>query len=129
MGSSLNLTTMSLNLSFSHSHPSSSTPLFHGSVKLLQFNKFDKALKLSSTQSISRFPSFASHKLCTSTTEPQRLQSLNVFAAKGYKMKSHKPSTKWFRVTRRRKIVRRRAGKQHLLAKKNIKHKLHISKM
>ncbi|MBA0844750.1 hypothetical protein Goarm_022690, partial [Gossypium armourianum] len=102
---------MTLNLSFSYSHPLSSTPLFRGSIKLLQFNKFSRALKLSSTQSISGFPSFTSHKLCTSTTAPQRLQSLNVFATKGYKMKTHKASTKRFRVTGRRKIVRRRAGK------------------
>ncbi|KAA3464080.1 50S ribosomal protein L35, chloroplastic [Gossypium australe] len=129
MGSSLKLTTMSLNLSFSHSHPSSSTPLFRGLVKLLQFNKFGKALKLSSTQSISGFPSFASHKLCTSTTAPRRLQSFNVFAAKGYKMKTHKASAKRFRVTGRGKIIRRRAGKQHLLAKKNTKRKLRLSKM
>ncbi|KAG8501200.1 hypothetical protein CXB51_003338 [Gossypium anomalum] len=168
MGSSLNLTTTSLNLSFSHSHPSSTTPLFRGSVKLLQFNKFGKALKLSSTQSISGFPSFASYKLCTSTTAPQRLQSLNVFAAKGYKMKTHKVlllSLLWFLTERRKysnfegkfgncaflmdlvfsygvlgfckavqgdrrgKIVRRRAGKQHLLAKKNTKRKLRLSKM
>ncbi|KAB2087006.1 hypothetical protein ERO13_A04G058552v2 [Gossypium hirsutum] len=97
---------MSLNLSFFHSHPSSTTPLFRGSVKLLQFNKFGKALKLSSTQSISGF------------------RSLNVFAAKGYKMKTHKASAKRFRVTGRGKLVRRRAGKQHLLAKKNNKRKL-----
>ncbi|PPS00113.1 hypothetical protein GOBAR_AA20549 [Gossypium barbadense] len=109
MGSSLNLTTMSLNLSFFHSHPSSTTPLFRGSVKLLQFNKFGKALKLSSTQSISGFPSFASHKLCTTTTAPPKISI------------SQCASAKRFRVTGRGKLVRRRAGKQHLLAKKNNK--------
>ncbi|KAI0504707.1 hypothetical protein KFK09_015660 [Dendrobium nobile] len=52
-----------------------------------------------------------------------------VFATKGYKMKTHKASAKRFRVTGRGKIVRRRAGKQHLLAKKNNKRKLRLSKM
>ncbi|KAI9192423.1 hypothetical protein LWI28_022792 [Acer negundo] len=44
-------------------------------------------------------------------------------------MKTHKASAKRFRVTGRGKIVRRRAGKQHLLAKKNNKRKLRLSKM
>ncbi|KAK5836064.1 hypothetical protein PVK06_011811 [Gossypium arboreum] len=39
-------------------------------------------------------------------------------------MKTHKASAKRFRVTGRGKLVRRRAGKQHLLAKKNNKRKL-----
>ncbi|RWW30552.1 hypothetical protein GW17_00004878 [Ensete ventricosum] len=80
--------------------------------------------------------------------------ALTVFAAKGYKMKTHKvpssyvfwsffihltgkipsfmglkASAKRFRVTGRGEIVRRRAGKQHLLAKKNTKRKLRLSKM
>ncbi|GMH13785.1 hypothetical protein Nepgr_015626 [Nepenthes gracilis] len=55
--------------------------------------------------------------------------SLGVFCAKGYKMKTHKASAKRFRVTGRGKIMRRRAGKQHLLAKKNSKRKLRLSKM
>lgn len=44
-------------------------------------------------------------------------------------MKTHKASSKRFRVTGRGKIVRRRAGKQHLLGKKNTKRKLRLSKM
>ncbi|KAG6503722.1 hypothetical protein ZIOFF_036046 [Zingiber officinale] len=40
-----------------------------------------------------------------------------------------KASAKRFRVTGRGKIVRRRAGKQHLLRKKNTKRKLRLSKM
>ncbi|KAJ8500052.1 hypothetical protein OPV22_010604 [Ensete ventricosum] len=55
--------------------------------------------------------------------------ALTVFAAKGYKMKTHKASAKRFRVTGRGEIVRRRTGKQHLLAKKNTKRKLRLSKM
>ncbi|AQL04514.1 50S ribosomal protein L35, chloroplastic [Zea mays] len=64
-------------------------------------------------------------KPATSTT------SLEVVAAgkKGYKMKTHKASAKRFRVTGRGKIVRRCAGKQHLLAKKNTKRKKRLSKM
>ncbi|CAL9063179.1 unnamed protein product [Musa banksii] len=67
--------------------------------------------------------SYSSSSLC------RRSSSLVVFAAKGYKMKTHKASAKRFRVTGRGKIVRRRAGKQHLLAKKNTKRKLRLSKM
>ncbi|ONL92516.1 50S ribosomal protein L35 [Zea mays] len=44
---------------------------------------------------------------------------------KGCKMKTHKR----FRVTRKDKIMRRCAGKQHLLAKKNTKRKKRLSKM
>ena len=40
-----------------------------------------------------------------------------------------KASAKRFRVTGRGKIVRRCAGKQHLLAKKNTKRKKRLSKM
>uniref|UniRef100_A0A0A9C121 50S ribosomal protein L35 n=1 Tax=Arundo donax TaxID=35708 RepID=A0A0A9C121_ARUDO len=63
-------------------------------------------------------------KLATST-------SLLVVAAgkKGYKMKTHKASAKRFRVTGRGKIVRRCAGKQHLLGKKNTKRRKRLSKM
>ncbi|RRT72997.1 hypothetical protein GW17_00005337, partial [Ensete ventricosum] len=80
----------------------------------------------------SPIPSSSSSSLCRRST------SLVVFAAKGYKMKTHKvvpfswlekASAKRFRVTGRGKIVRRRAGKQHLLAKKNTKRKLRLSKM
>ncbi|THU58314.1 hypothetical protein C4D60_Mb03t12900 [Musa balbisiana] len=64
-----------------------------------------------------------------SSPSSQKPSALTVFAAKGYKMKTHKASAKRFRVTGRGKIVRRRAGKQHLLAKKNTKRKLRLSKM
>ncbi|KAH1107735.1 hypothetical protein J1N35_011503 [Gossypium stocksii] len=127
MASSLNLTPLSLTLPIPH--PSPSTRLPRGSLQLPQFNKVGKALKLSSSQTISAFPSFASKALPAFAPAPQTLQSPTVFAAKGYKMKTHKASAKRFRVTGRGKIVRRRAGKQHLLAKKNTKRKLRLSKM
>lgn len=56
-------------------------------------------------------------------------EPVTIVAAKGYKMKTHKASAKRFRVTGRGKIVRRRAGKQHLLVKKNTKRKNRLSKM
>ncbi|KAM3214835.1 hypothetical protein ACQJBY_067032 [Aegilops geniculata] len=57
-------------------------------------------------------------------------RSLAVVAAgKGYKMKTHKASAKRFRVTGTGKIVRRCAGKQHLLSKKNAKRRKRLSKM
>ncbi|KAL9266319.1 Large ribosomal subunit protein bL35c-like protein [Drosera capensis] len=52
-----------------------------------------------------------------------------VVCAKGYKMKTHKASAKRFRVTGSGKIMRRKAGKQHLLRKKNTKRKVRLSKM
>ncbi|KAM7508365.1 hypothetical protein LguiA_018818 [Lonicera macranthoides] len=55
-------------------------------------------------------------------------QSLSVHCHKGYKMKTHKASAKRFRVTGKGKIMRRRSGKQHLLAKKNTKRKNRLSK-
>jgi len=62
---------------------------------------------------------------------PATSTSLEVVAAgkKGYKMKTHKASAKRFRVTGRGMIVRRCAGKQHLLGKKNTKRKKRLSKM
>ncbi|KAJ4810572.1 50S ribosomal protein L35 [Rhynchospora pubera] len=60
----------------------------------------------------------------------EKHSKLTVFAKKkGYKMKTHKASAKRFRVTGTGKIVRRRAGKQHLLGKKNTKRKNRLSKM
>ncbi|KAL5699075.1 60S ribosomal protein L35 [Ranunculus cassubicifolius] len=83
-------------------------------------------LNLSSSQNISGFQPILPIKLSSPT---QKSQSFTVFAAKGYKMKTHKASAKRFRVTGNGKIVRRRAGKQHLLAKKNTKRKNRLSKM
>ncbi|CAL1358657.1 unnamed protein product [Linum trigynum] len=99
------------------------------STRLVAFAKSHSSQKLSSTHSISGSLSVLSPKPCSVASLSQRLQYLTVFAAKGYKMKTHKASAKRFRVTGRGKIVRRRAGKQHLLAKKNTKRKLRLSKM
>ncbi|KAJ6831796.1 50S ribosomal protein L35, chloroplastic [Iris pallida] len=82
---------------------------------------------LSSSKSLSLLEPLTLPKTITSPSHsPSRF---SVFAAKGYKMKTHKASAKRFRVTGKGKIVRRRAGKQHLLAKKNTKRKLRLSKM
>ncbi|KAK6942334.1 Ribosomal protein L35 [Dillenia turbinata] len=87
------------------------------------------SLRLSSSHNISsEFSSILPNTLPSIT--PFHSHSLpSIVAAKGYKMKTHKASAKRFRVTGRGKIVRRRAGKQHLLAKKNTKRKLRLSKM
>eukprot|EP00262_Sarcandra_glabra_P010181 TRINITY_DN25130_c0_g1_i1.p1 TRINITY_DN25130_c0_g1~~TRINITY_DN25130_c0_g1_i1.p1 ORF type:complete len:166 (+),score=25.48 TRINITY_DN25130_c0_g1_i1:56-553(+) len=110
---------------------SSSLPSFRSShgVFLSPFSiKFP--LKLSSFQSISGSASSLSKNLSPiKSSPPQNPNSLTVFASKGYKMKTHKASAKRFRVTGTGKILRRRAGKQHLLAKKNTKRKLRLSKM
>ncbi|TXG60864.1 hypothetical protein EZV62_012227 [Acer yangbiense] len=124
------ITTLSFNLRFSQLRPSSSSSsssLATIRTQLAPFNKVRNSLRLSSTHSISGFL-FPLNKP-SSTLTPPPSKSLTVFAAKGYKMKTHKASAKRFRVTGRGKIVRRRAGKQHLLAKKNNKRKLRLSKM
>ncbi|KAB1212003.1 50S ribosomal protein L35, chloroplastic [Morella rubra] len=98
------------------------------SVHLAPFNKLS-TLRLGSSHSVSVFGSVLPQKLCTISPFPHRLRSLTIVSAKGYKRKTHKASAKRFRVTGRGKIVRRRAGKQHLLYKKNNKRKLRLSKM
>ncbi|XP_040997526.1 50S ribosomal protein L35, chloroplastic-like [Juglans microcarpa x Juglans regia] len=98
------------------------------SVQLAPFNKLS-SLRLSSWHSVSGFGSVLPQKLCTIAPLTHRLRSLTIVSAKGYKRKTHKASAKRFRVTGRGKIVRRRAGKQHLLYKKNSKRKLRLSKM
>ncbi|XP_077238180.1 ribosomal protein L35 [Tasmannia lanceolata] len=106
-----------------------SFPLMRGfnGVRLAPFSKA-ASLKLSSSQTISGFSSILPHKLPI-ISSPSHSPSLTIFAAKGYKMKTHKASAKRFRVTGNGKIVRRRAGKQHLLWKKNTKRKNRLSKM
>ncbi|CAH8367145.1 unnamed protein product [Eruca vesicaria subsp. sativa] len=116
------LSMASVNLSFSplRVSPKVST---HGSVQFARFN-------LGSTHCISGLRAVLPQKISTVVSQnPQRLRVVTVFAHKGYKMKTHKASAKRFRVTGRGKIVRRRSGKQHLLAKKNNKRKLRLSKM
>ncbi|KAH1117227.1 hypothetical protein AAZX31_17G069200 [Glycine max] len=88
------------------------------------------SLKLSSSASIST--PILQQKLCSLLSPlplSPRPRPLTIVSAKGYKMKTHKASAKRFRVTGRGKIVRRRAGKQHLLVKKNTKRKSRLSKM
>ncbi|XP_019165764.1 PREDICTED: 50S ribosomal protein L35, chloroplastic-like [Ipomoea nil] len=80
----------------------------------------------------------SSHSISTSAplvlsrvpSPPQKPpQPFTVVCVKGYKMKTHTASAKRFWVSRSGKIMRRRAGKQHLLMKKNTKHRLRLSKM
>ncbi|XP_050212397.1 50S ribosomal protein L35, chloroplastic [Mercurialis annua] len=124
------LTMLSFNLKFFPLQSSSLTRLSSGSPRLSPFNKLNtNSLSLSSRRNISGSHSFLTQQPCSVSSLTHRLQSLTVFAAKGYKMKTHKASAKRFRVTGKGKIVRRRAGKQHLLAKKNTKRKLRLSKM
>ncbi|XP_076943595.1 large ribosomal subunit protein bL35c-like [Bidens hawaiensis] len=85
---------------------------------------------LSSSHSVSIFsPLVPIRPLIVSSPNNPKPQSLTVVAAKGYKMKTHKASAKRFRVTGTGKIVRRRAGKQHLLRKKNAKRRNRLSKL
>ncbi|KAF7806570.1 50S ribosomal protein L35, chloroplastic [Senna tora] len=122
-------TTTTLSFGFRSLHiTSGSTRVSRGSAQFAPFNKTN-SLKLASSSSISGFASILPHKLGTLAPQPQTFRPLTVVSAKGYKMKTHKASAKRFRVTGRGKIVRRRAGKQHLLAKKNTKRKLRLSKM
>ncbi|KAJ4709524.1 50S ribosomal protein L35 [Melia azedarach] len=127
---------LSFNLRFCPLCPSSSSSSIRtargSSVQLATFNKIHNSLRLSSSHSFSGSPLvLPNNKLSTTLMAPNqsRIQTVTVFAAKGYKMKTHKASAKRFRVTGKGKIMRRRAGKQHLLAKKNTKRKLRLSKM
>ncbi|KAJ6731684.1 50S RIBOSOMAL PROTEIN L35 [Salix purpurea] len=104
------------------------TRVSYGSAQLAPL-RVNNSLRLSSCRNISGSSSLSPLKIFSVTSLTQRFQSLTVFAAKGYKRKTHKASAKRFRVTGTGKIVRRRAGKQHLLAKKNTKRKLRLSKM
>ncbi|XP_071717339.1 large ribosomal subunit protein bL35c-like [Rutidosis leptorrhynchoides] len=92
------------------------------------FAKKPTPLNLSSSHSISGFSPLISSKTLIVSSPNQKPQSLTIVAAKGYKMKTHKASAKRFRVTGTGKIVRRRAGKQHLLRKKNAKRRTRLSK-
>ncbi|XP_010921581.1 large ribosomal subunit protein bL35c isoform X2 [Elaeis guineensis] len=85
--------------------------------------------KLGSSKTLSGSPLVLQKSLSPIPSPCQKPSNLTVFAAKGYKMKTHKASAKRFRVTGKGIIVRRRSGKQHLLAKKNTKRKLRLSKM
>ncbi|XP_068653533.1 large ribosomal subunit protein bL35c-like [Aristolochia californica] len=87
------------------------------------------SLSLSSSKTLSGSLSFLPKSLSPVISPPGRSATLTVFGAKGYKMKTHKASAKRFRVTGKGKIMRRGAGKQHLLGKKNTKRKLRLSKM
>lgn len=84
-----------------HSYPLKSSP---GSVKLTPLNKLPNSLRLSSTHSISGSSSLLlpnnNFSFNLIPTFPDRSQSLTVFAAKGYKMKTHKVniSLVWFAV-------------------------------
>ncbi|KAJ8750805.1 hypothetical protein K2173_015986 [Erythroxylum novogranatense] len=127
-------TMLSFNLRFcplSSSSPSSCPTRLscYGSNHFAPLNKDMNSLRLSSTRNISGSRSVLLKNRRSISGLTQQLQLLTVFAAKGYKMKTHKASAKRFRVTGKGKIVRRRAGKQHLLAKKNTKRKLRLSKM
>ncbi|CAN6482259.1 unnamed protein product [Victoria cruziana] len=91
-----------------------------------------RQLSLSKTANVGFCHSVSETKILASPLVSQPSQShaaVTVVAAKGYKMKTHKASAKRFRVTGNGKIMRRRAGKQHLLAKKNTKRKNRLSKM
>ncbi|XP_030523398.1 50S ribosomal protein L35, chloroplastic [Rhodamnia argentea] len=115
--------------SFALRLPPSSSRASPGSVRLAPLNAATNSLKLSSVRCISGFPSLQSRKVSAVSPLSRSPRPLTVVSAKGYKMKTHKASAKRFRVTGRGKIVRRRAGKQHLLAKKNTKRKWRLSKM
>ncbi|KAF8025546.1 hypothetical protein BT93_F2397 [Corymbia citriodora subsp. variegata] len=116
--------------SFALRLPPSSSRAPRGSVRLAPPNAAaTSSLKLSSVRRISGFPSLQSRGVAAVSPLARSPRPLTVVSAKGYKMKTHKASAKRFRVTGRGKIVRRRAGKQHLLAKKNTKRKLRLSKL
>ncbi|KAG6413070.1 hypothetical protein SASPL_125769 [Salvia splendens] len=118
--------TMAAIFSFRH------TPLAPRSAKVPSTPLIKKralSLNLSSSCSICGLRPLVLTKIVNTSTAVRRIpQPLTVVCAKGYKMKTHKASAKRFRVTGSGKIMRRRAGKQHLLRKKNTKRRLRLSK-
>ncbi|KAL7097312.1 hypothetical protein ACP275_10G136500 [Erythranthe tilingii] len=103
-----------------------------GTVHLTPFAaKTASFLTLSSSNSIPGIRALVpvGKNLIVATPNRRNSQPLTVVCAKGYKMKTHKASAKRFRVTGSGKIMRRRAGKQHLLRKKNTKRRVRLSKM
>ncbi|KAM3341158.1 50S ribosomal protein L35, chloroplastic [Capsicum galapagoense] len=82
------------------------------------------SLSLSSSRNISVFAPIVLKKVLIAPVT----KTLTVECHKGYKMKTHKASAKRFKVSGSGKIMRRRAGKQHLLVKKNTKRKNRLSK-
>ncbi|PSS21051.1 50S ribosomal protein [Actinidia chinensis var. chinensis] len=100
----------------------------HRTVHLSPFTK-KTSLSLTSSQRINGFGPIQPQRLRTVASPSQKPQSLTIVCAKGYKMKTHKSSAKRFRVTGSGKIMRRRAGKQHLLRKKNTRRRVRLSKM
>ncbi|XP_047329854.1 50S ribosomal protein L35, chloroplastic-like [Impatiens glandulifera] len=100
-----------------------------GIVRFSQFTKKTQTFNLSSSRSISRISPLLPRTVSSDSSLTQKAPSFSVVAHKGYKMKTHKASAKRFRVTGTGKIMRRRAGKQHLLRKKNTKRRVRLSKM
>ncbi|CAN4113284.1 unnamed protein product [Withania somnifera] len=87
------------------------------------------SLSLSFSRNISMFAPVVLKKVSIASTPiTGNPKTLTVVCHKGYKMKTHKASAKRFKVSGSGKIMRRRAGKQHLLAKKNTKRKNRLSK-
>ncbi|CAI9783008.1 unnamed protein product [Fraxinus pennsylvanica] len=92
--------------------------------------KQESSINLSSSRCVSGFaPLVVNRTFNFASPIGRNSQPVTVVCAKGYKMKTHKASAKRFRVTGSGKIMRRRAGKQHLLGKKNTKRKLRLSKV
>ncbi|ONK77102.1 uncharacterized protein A4U43_C02F3120 [Asparagus officinalis] len=125
---------MASSLLFTSFSPPSSLPILSSIKTHLSPSPISLSIKptnsnLSSSRSLSGFPLTLPKSLTLTPSASRTPPKIAVFAAKGYKMKTHKASAKRFRVTGKGKIVRRRAGKQHLLAKKNTKRKLRLSKM
>ncbi|KVH93683.1 50S ribosomal protein L35, chloroplastic [Cynara cardunculus var. scolymus] len=108
--------------------PLRTNPSCNTTVCLSQFAKKTTPLNLSSSQTISVFSPLLSNRALIVSSPNRKPQSLTIVSAKGYKMKTHKASAKRFRVTGSGKIMRRRAGKQHLLRKKNAKRRTRLSK-
>ncbi|XP_068648778.1 large ribosomal subunit protein bL35c-like [Aristolochia californica] len=117
------ISSLSLRLSCS---PASVRP-FNGVRFPSALNK--TSLSLRSSKTLSGSLSILPKSFSPVISPPGRSLTLTVHAEKGYKMKTHKASAKRFRVTGKGKIMRRGAGKQHLLGKKNTKRKLRLSKM
>uniref|UniRef100_A0A6N2M2Y9 Uncharacterized protein n=1 Tax=Salix viminalis TaxID=40686 RepID=A0A6N2M2Y9_SALVM len=83
---SITMLSFNLRLCPLHSFP---TRVSYGSAQLAPL-KVNNSLRLSSCRNISGSSSLSPLKIFSVISLTQRFQSLTVFAAKGYKMKTHK---------------------------------------
>ncbi|CAK9195000.1 unnamed protein product [Sphagnum troendelagicum] len=101
--------------------------IVHVRSRVAELRSSFRGLSLSSSSSVAMQCLFSARTTQPSLQAPAKLLPIQPVVAAGYKLKTHKASAKRFSVTGSGKIVRRQAGRQHLLRKKNAKRKNRLS--